>query len=227
MKIGMHVEVFRTSFTFLKNQCYVVYKSGQGVLVDPAWEFDVIDLFLTENHINLLAVLVTHAHPDHTNLAGRFAEKYRCPVYMSSVEIDYSGFHCANLTAVAELEEIYLGSFSAKPLLTPGHSPGGLCYLIEDHLFTGDTVFIEGVGSCGSDEVAAGALFDSVQKIKAYAEETTCFWPGHSFGMPPGKKLNFLMEHNIYFQLNNRDYFIKFRTRKNRPDPFRFRCGGF
>lgn len=120
----MDVEVFKTSSSFLKNQCYLGYNATQAVLVDPAWHFELMDVFLTERHLDLLAVLVTHAHPDHTSLAGRFAEKYGCPVYMSSVEINHSGFRCPNLTSVKDLEEIVCGSFRVLPLLTPGHTPG-------------------------------------------------------------------------------------------------------
>ena len=219
----MDIEVFRTSFSFLKNQCYLVHKDGKGVLIDPSWDFRLIDNFLIDNEIELLAVLVTHAHRDHTHLAGRFATNYGCSVYMSSVEMNHSGFRCPNLMAVKDLEEIEWGNFRVMSLLTPGHSPGGMCYLIGNHLFTGDTIFIEGVGACGDNENAAGALFDSVQKIKEHAMMTTCFWPGHSFGKPPGQTLSFLMENNIYFQLMDRSHFIKFRTRKNRPNPFGFR----
>jgi hydroxyacylglutathione hydrolase len=109
---------------------------------------------------------------------------------MSSIEIGYSGFQCANLTAVSNLQEINFGPFRATPLLTPGHSPGSMCYLIGDHLFTGDTLFIEGVG-ISENENAAGALFDSVQKIKALVQITTRVWPGHSFGTPPGQTIGY------------------------------------
>lgn len=219
----MVVEVFKTSSSFIKNQCYLVHDKGKGVLVDPAWDFEKIDQYITAYQVQLEAVLVTHAHVDHIHLADNFAKKYNCPVYMSKEEIHHSGFKCHNLVLAHDLEIIDFGAFEVMPLLTPGHTEGGMCYLIEDHIFTGDTVFIEGVGSCGSNEKYAGALFDSVQKIKSYTGADTRFWPGHSFGKPPGHNLRFLLKHNIYFQFTDRSHFVKFRVRKNRPNPFDFK----
>ncbi|MEM6734980.1 MAG: MBL fold metallo-hydrolase [Bacteroidota bacterium] len=219
----MEIEVFKTSFSFLKNQCYLAYNEGKGVLIDPAWEFHKIDWVIKAHDLELVGVLVTHAHMDHTNLANKFAKKYDCQVYMSDVEIDDSGFRCRNLTAAYDLEMLDFEVFTVMPLLTPGHTKGGMCYLIKNHLFTGDTIFIEGVGTCGSIEKHASALFDSVQKVKAYTDMATRFWPGHSFGKPPGYDLRFLLDHNLYFQLTNRSHFVQFRTRKNRPNPFNFK----
>ena len=218
----MKVKVFKTSFSFLKNQCYLAHSEGRGVLIDPAWDFGTIDEYITAHDIALRAVLVTHAHTDHTDLAGRFAKRYGCPVCMSSIEIEHSGFQCQNLTATYDLEMIDIGGLKVMPLLTPGHTIGGMCYILEGHIFTGDTIFIEGVGSCGSNEEHASMLFDSVQKIKDRVDMDTKFWPGHSFGQQPGENLRFLLDYNIYFQIRDRSHFIKFRTRRNRPDPFGF-----
>ncbi|GAA3658381.1 MBL fold metallo-hydrolase [Flavivirga jejuensis] len=217
----MNVKVFKVSHSNFKNQCYLAHFNGKGVLIDPAWDFHTIDTFMKDNNIVLLAVLLTHSHHDHTNLAKQFAETYGCPIFMSKVEIDNSSFQCINLIPIDHLKTIDFNEFRVTPILTPGHTEGGICYLIENHLFTGDTFFIEGVGIC--DEKGANDLFDSVQFIKKYIKLDTKFWPGHSFGKQPGKSLNFLLHNNIYFQFNNRTHFVKFRIRKNAPDPFLFK----
>lgn len=217
----MNIKVFKILDSFFKNQCYLAYFNGKGVLIDPAWDFQTINAFLMNNNIVLLGVLLTHSHYDHTNLAKKFAEKYDCPIFMSKVEIECSGFQCINLTPIDHLKTIDFKEFQVIPILTPGHTKGGLCYLIENHLFTGDTFFIEGVGIC--DEKGANDLFDSVQFIKKYIKLDIKFWPGHSFGKQPGKSLSFLLRNNIYFQLNNRIHFVKFRTRKNVPNSFCFK----
>ncbi len=213
--------MFKVERFFLKNQCYLIYNDSKGILIDPAWEYDFINDFLRDNHIELLAVLLTHSHEDHVDLADKFASVHHVPVYMSAEEIDHYGYTGFNLYEVYHLKTLVIDSFSIVPIVTPGHTLGSVCYLIEDHLFSGDTVFIEGVGIC--DTSGAEKMFDSVQFLKNYLSSGTRFWPGHSFGESPGKDLAYLLKNNIYFQFEHKHHFVDFRTRKSRPNPFGFK----
>ncbi|WP_158250535.1 MBL fold metallo-hydrolase [Aquimarina sp. I32.4] len=199
----------------------MIYNENIGILVDPAWDYDLINEFLLVNRITLKAILLTHSHIDHTNLAEKFALVRKIPVFISGEEIDAYGFTCLNLRKVKHLNKIILGNIEVMPIITPGHTLGSTCYLIENNLFSGDTVFIEGVGTCNRSD--AYKLYNSVQFLKNYLVETTSFWPGHSFGKSAGQDLNYLMKHNIYFQFRNVEHFVDFRTRKNRPDPLTFK----
>ena len=214
----MEIKLFRINHLFITNQCYLVYEHNTGILVDPAWDYKLINGFLVDHNIILKAVLLTHAHPDHTNLAQQFAKTYNVPVFISAIEMDTYGFDCLHLKSVSHLQKIQIERFSITPMLTPGHTAGSICYLIDHHLFSGDTIFIEGVGIC----IDANKMYDSVQFLKHYLPCDTIFWPGHSFGEAPGKTLAYLLKNNIYFQFENRKHFVDFRTRKNQPDPFAF-----
>lgn len=218
----MEVKTFRVSHFSIINQCYLIYKNNAGILVDPAWNYNLINDFLAENQITLKGVLLTHSHEDHTNLAQEFSRKHHVPVFMSRVEIEYYGFDCFNLKRVDHLLEIAIDDFKITPILTPGHTLGSVCYLIEEHLFSGDTIFIEGVGICTGKGSDANEMYDSVQFIKNHINKNTLFWPGHSFGQSPGKSLDFLLINNIYFQLDKREHFVNFRMRKNGPNLFKF-----
>ncbi len=207
----------------MKNQCYLVHKNGQGVLIDPAWDYKLINSFIIRNGLELLGVLLTHSHPDHTNLADRFARNHDIPVYMSQIEIDFYNFRCHHLQAIQHLNFISLSPFSIIPLHTPGHTAGGTCYLIENSLFTGDTVFIEGVGICSEYGGDIDEMYDTIQYLKTTLSDKTLIWPGHSFGQIPGKELSFLKGQNIYFQFDNREHFTKLRMRKGQSNPFNFK----
>lgn len=215
------IKVFKVSNSFIKNQCYLIYQNNVGVLIDPAWEYDLINDFLIENNISLKAVFLTHSHIDHTNLAEEFAISRNIPVYMSREEIDNYGFNCFNLQRIEHLNTIMIANLDIIPIITPGHTFGSVCYLIDNNVFTGDTVFIEGVGIC--NRIDAHKLYNSIQFLKKHLLDTTLFWPGHSFGEFPGRDLNYLMRHNIYFQFENIKHFVDFRTRENRPNPFLFK----
>jgi hydroxyacylglutathione hydrolase len=211
----MHIVTFPVAGLGFKNQCYLIYKQNTGILIDPAWDFTLIDNFIESNKISITGILLTHSHFDHTNLAERFGIKYNVPVFMSAEEIAYYGFSSTNLVAVNHLRRVEIEAFDVIPLLTPGHTAGSLCYLIGNHLFSGDTVFIEGVGICIGKGSDVNKMYDSVQFIKNNISGNTFIWPGHSFGQAPGKDLNYLLESNIYFKLDVRKYFIEFRMRGN------------
>lgn len=218
----MEVKTFRVSHFSIINQCYLIYKNNTGILVDPAWNYNLLNDFLADNQITLKGILLTHSHEDHTNLAQEFSRKHHVPVFMSRVEIEYYGFDCFNLKRVEHLLQIAIGDFKIIPILTPGHTSGSVCYLIDQHLFSGDTIFIEGVGMCIDKGSNANEMYDSVQFIKKHITRDTLFWPGHSFGQSPGKSLDFLLINNIYFQLDKREHFVNFRMRKNGPNLFKF-----
>ncbi len=219
----MKVKLFRTSKFLIINQCYLFFKDNVGVLVDPAWDYKLIDNFLIDNQVSLKGILLTHSHLDHTNLANEFAENKNVPVYMAEEEMKFSGFNCLNLKSVKHLQEITIEGFKIVSILTPGHTPGSSCYLVENNLFTGDTIFIEGVGACSTLGGDADKMYDSVHLLKRILYGNTIFWPGHSFGEAPGKSLNFLLKNNIYFKIKNKTHFINFRMRKNQPNLFTFK----
>ncbi|MGY3792654.1 MBL fold metallo-hydrolase [uncultured Aquimarina sp.] len=218
----MNVKTFYVSGLSVKNQCYLIHLNNTGIFIDPAWNYDLLNGFLEENNIKLKAILLTHSHIDHINLANEFAQKYNVPVYMSKEEIDYYNFSCTNLIEVKHLQDIILNGFRIQPILTPGHTKGSVCYLIENHLFSGDTVFIEGVGICSVEGSDVHQMYDSVQYLKKSLPLDTFIWPGHSYGELPGKTLRFLLKNNIYFQLENRKHFTSFRMRKGQKNLFDF-----
>lgn len=216
----MKVEVFRVSNDVMKNQCYLIHHQGTGILIDPAWDYELIDGYLSEHKIVLKGVMLTHSHKDHVNLSGKFAREYGVPVYMSAVEVKEYDFSCLNLVKLAHLSKVVVDDFEVIALLTPGHTAGSMCYLINGNCFTGDTIFIEGVGSCSETDV--DDLYDSVQYLKKQLSKDTLIWPGHCFGMAPGMNMDYLLSNNLYFQLDEKDLFRNFRMRKNRPDPLVF-----
>ncbi|KAA1246080.1 MBL fold metallo-hydrolase [Aquimarina sp. RZ0] len=88
MTLEYKVKMFKVVNGIFKNQCYLIYSDLEGVLIDPAWEFDKISDFLDQNNIVLKAILLTHSHLDHTDLAYEFSEKRKVPVFMSDKEIN-------------------------------------------------------------------------------------------------------------------------------------------
>lgn len=186
--------------------------SKQSVIVDPAWEMDKIEEALELTQSELKGILLTHSHSDHTNLAITLSERYSCPIWMSNIEISYSGYSAKRLEGF-DIIPWRVGAIQISPLFTPGHTPGSISYLVGDCLFTGDTLFAEGCGFC-PDRFSADTMFTSLQYLKHVLRPGTLVFPGHSYGKAPGLKFSQLIEENIYLQIDDRKLFVDYRTRK-------------
>lgn len=210
---------------WMKNYSYLVLNTSKkkALVVDPAWEIKKIEKSLGE--FSLTDILLTHSHPDHIDLVLPLVKKYSCSVWMSKQEIDYSNFRCERLIAIDHGKSFECAEASVLPLLTPGHTPGSACYLINNNLFTGDTLFSEGCGACFGNEGNPHHLYDSLQMLKNTLPEDVLVFPGHSFGTVPGQTFKKLLESNIYLLFKNENQFVSFRMRKNQSGFFNFQWG--
>lgn len=121
------------------------------IIIDPgcyeAYEREMLFSFIEDNSLMPAAVLLTHAHPDHCFGVAAVCRKYGIPVYMNTNEsVTLSVMHklCLGMGAddvedfskytrpVNDGDEIVIGPFNVKALFTPGHSAGGMCYLVSE-----------------------------------------------------------------------------------------------
>lgn len=198
------------------NYTYLIVDSRtrEAAVIDPAWELEPIRRLIAGTGAELTTILLTHSHHDHTNLAQPLVSLYGSDVYMSRDEAAYYSFRCDRLSTFGDGGLIRIGDTAVTCVLTPGHSYGGACFLVDGGLFTGDTLFIEGCGICTTAGGDPGAMFDSVQRIKSIVQPDTRIYPGHSFGMAPGCTIAQVQECNIYYQIEKKEAFVSFRMRK-------------
>ncbi|PGD97843.1 MBL fold metallo-hydrolase [Bacillus wiedmannii] len=194
-----------------------------ATIIDPAWDFKKIISTIENLDIILINILLTHSHFDHVNMVEPLLEKFNCQVYMSKKEIEFYHFNCKNLNELNHFDVIKVGSTEIQCLLTPGHTAGSACFLLEDSIFTGDTVFIEGCGICSGIGGSAEDMFESLKHIQRIVSPHVSVFPGHSYGKEPGYSLDYVKKQNIYFHLDKRESFVKFRMRKNQTSLFNFK----
>ena len=206
------------------NWCYLIEDpdSSSAILIDPAWEFDVFEQILKEHNTKVEAIFLTHSHFDHTNLVNKFVKEYNTKVYISREEREYYQYNCKNLNVLNDNQIVTIHGIKVQCFLTPGHTKGSMCYLIEDNLFTGDTVFNEGCGWCSGNGASPTDMYYSIKHIKNYFPPETKVFPSHIYCRPVGQTLNYIIDHNIYFNLNEMDDFVNFRTRKGQKNLFKF-----
>lgn len=216
-RVEPDVTLVRVAHMTMKNNNYLVVDplTRDALLIDPAWQADLIEAALADAGARLCGILLTHAHFDHVHLAQPLSSRHRCPVWMSAQEIAASGFHAERLVAFDPFDGAswQVGRLQIEPLLTPGHTPGCVCYRIGSHLFSGDVLFNEGCGLC-PDLAGAHAMYDSLALLKARVAPNTRIYPGHTYHAPPGQTFEAVLSGNIYLQFRDRHSFAAYRLRK-------------
>lgn len=197
--------------------------SKEAVIVDPAWEIDKIIKEIDKYNLKITKVVLTHSHNDHVNLVEEFINRYNAEVFISKDEAEFYKYKVKNLNLVSDGDYIMVGNVAIKCILTPGHTCGSLCFYVEDELFTGDTLFIEGCGRCDLEGGSAHSMFHSIQKIKRIFSNKTKVYPGHSYGFGNGLTLLELSKINIYYNINKLEDFVNFRMRKNQSEVHEFK----
>ena len=216
----------KTSYGEFQNYVYFIVDkpSQKAVVVDPVWEIDKIYGVLESHELTLDAVLLTHAHEDHTDLAHEIHQQMGVALYMHEEEIGYYQYSCRGLESFSSTDTFLLGDQTwIEPLWTPGHTVGSACYYTGNALFTGDTLFIEGCGLCDEPGGSAEALYQSLQKIKTVCTPTTRIYPAHGYGKPIGMALKHVLDHNIYMHFQQQAEFVKFRMRPNQVNLYDFK----
>ena len=208
--------VVRTKNDYFINYCYIVFykETKEALIIDPSWEIDKINKCIEENDLKLKWILLTHSHKDHINLVSPLIKQYNAQVFISEAESEFYQYTCDNLNLVRDNEKLFLGNIMCQCILTPGHSVGSMCFLMDDYIFTGDTLFVEGCGICDTCGGSAEEMYNSIQRLKRIVKPNVKVYPGHSFGMNLGVTMADLYNINIYLNIEEKSNFISFRERK-------------
>lgn len=199
-----------------RNYCYIILDkaTGDAAAIDPAWEPEKVMNTIRDIDARLKTVLLTHSHFDHVNLVEHLSREFSPAVYMHQTEIDYYKYASRNLHAVQNDDLISVGATQIRAIHTPGHTCGSVCYLANGSLFSGDTLFTEGCGTCDFDGGCPHDMFRSLQRLKASVPRNSVVYPGHSFGKDPGHAFTYLLQNNLYLNIDNEAQFVKFRMRQ-------------
>ena len=182
--------------------------SREGMVIDPCGNVEIILKGIKERNIKLKYILNTHAHIDH--IEGNEAISRTTKAQVVCHRIESSLIH-PDIT-VENQDVLKLGDLKVKIIHTPGHTHGSICALVDNALFTGDTLF---VGYCGktnsskSSEELYHSLFD---KIARFPDDTKIY-SGHNYGEKPFSTIKYEKSHNPYYQCPNKKEFIELRRK--------------
>lgn len=175
------IEVGFDNFSYIIS-CPVTKKA---TLVDPGSDPSKILDFISSNNLKLEFIIATHYHSDHTN--GIKGIKNTIPTSkIIASELDGQKLNVKVDIFVSDNEKLKVGDIQLEFLLTPGHTPGGICIIVDNEaIITGDTLFI---GDCGRTDLPGGSLdqmFRTLnEKIKPLPDHLIVY-PGHDYGDKP------------------------------------------
>jgi glyoxylase-like metal-dependent hydrolase (beta-lactamase superfamily II)/rhodanese-related sulfurtransferase len=158
---------------------YVLFDpvSRDALIIDPVDEQIERDLAALKQHgLKLLWTVETHAHADHITSAGLLAEHAGARTAAPAG----CGIHTAAVQ-LSDGETLSFGAETLKALHTPGHTSGSMSFLWRDHLFSGDTLLINGCGRTDFQSGSAEAMYHSLTKILFALPDATTVWPGHDY----------------------------------------------
>ncbi len=178
--------------------CYIVSceKTKKAAIIDPGGDEEKILAACSEKELIVEYIIATHGHPDHVCGNGPIQEATGAKIVMHKEDADFFGqskvkeyFSMLGLAPsppadiiVEEGDIISIGEEKLKVIHTPGHTPGGMCLYSAPNCFTGDTLFVGGVGRTDFPGGSMQELSGSIRKKLLSLPADTVVWPGHGYG---------------------------------------------
>ncbi len=167
-----------------QTNCYIIHNAASKTccVIDPGYASDFILDKLEELGLTLEAILLTHGHFDHVGAVKELAAETQCHVYLCAEDLSMPPMMTSGTLyythTYTEGSQLHLAGLDISVLHTPGHTPGSVCLLVENSLFSGDTLF---AGSCGRTDLPGGNWATIVNSLRRLAALEGNLWvlPGH------------------------------------------------
>ncbi|MEZ4357019.1 MAG: MBL fold metallo-hydrolase [Eubacteriales bacterium] len=206
------MEVVSIKTLSMDENIYIVIneKNSKALLIDPGDNSETILKTLNERNVTLDAILLTHGHFDHIGALSKVKKATGAPVYIHKNDADMLSDAIKNLSLICfgynlttvqadKLlnggEVLDLAGLSIKVLNTPGHTPGCVSYIIEDAIFTGDTLFYRNIGNTSFPHSDEGQIRHSVKVVLGGLQKDYIVYPGHG----PKTTLKDEKLNNVFF----------------------------
>ncbi len=156
--------------------------SKEGAVVDPGWGADKILEIAKKYDLNIKIILLTHSDYDHINSVKDIVNATDATVYVHREEGDeIKKLGINKIKLLNDDDMITIGKIKVKVIHTPGHTPGSVCFLVDNKLITGDTLFVENIGRVDKPGGDATKMAESLKKLKKL-DESIEVYPGHDYG---------------------------------------------
>ena len=193
--------------------CYLIVDetTKDAVLIDPAGDYNLIYKQVEKHNSIIKYVINTHGHYDHTSGNSYVTAKTGANLLIHQDDLRHlriSREECAlfsqpeknragkKILLLKDNDRFIIGNTQLWIIHTPGHSAGGISVYSDGNIFTGDTLFTEGVGRTDLPDSSQSDLLNSIKKKILSLPDDTRIWPGHHYGRKPSSTV---AEQKKYF----------------------------
>ena len=190
-------------------------KGREALIIDPVLEnIDQYIKLLNELDLKLVKVIDTHIHADHITAASKLKDATNCTTIM--------GEHTPSDTVEIKVKDddiIYIDKLKIKVIYTPGHTKDSYSFLMDDCLFSGDTLLINGTGRTdfqgGNSKDSYNSIFNRLLKLP----EETLLYPGHDYNNQKVSTIGKEKKFNPRLQVNSVNEYIDIMNNLNLSKP--------
>jgi hydroxyacylglutathione hydrolase len=165
-------------------QGYIVHDQGEAVVIDTAYNAPAMIDVLSIRKLRLVGICLTHGHADHAEGIDRLLAYREVPVYLGSDDIELLAWRprADVLAAPSDGYSLRVGRQTIHCMATPGHTPGGICYRVDDRsqpvCFVGDTLFAGSIGRSNPSNLYVTHLRSVNQRVLVLGPDYRLL-PGH------------------------------------------------
>ena len=190
-------------------------KGREAVIIDPVLEnVDEYIQLLKKHDLKLVKVIDTHIHADHVTGATKLKKATNCTTLMG----EHTPADAVEIK-VKDGEIIEIDNLKIKSLYTPGHTSDSYSFLLNNYLFSGDTLLINGTGRTdfqnGSSKDAYNSLFNNILKLP----EETLVYPGHDYNGKFSSTIGNEKKFNPRLQVKSEDEYVDIMSKLNLSKP--------
>jgi hydroxyacylglutathione hydrolase len=179
----------------LSANCYIVGSEAtrEGLVIDPGGNAADIFQAISDSGLDIKVIVLTHGHSDHIAALYDVQDRTGAEVAIHTADAEFlrgrgsfSTMFGISYKTPAEPDRLLnegdfidIGDLHFLVLHTPGHTPGSICLLLDNKIFTGDTLFYRGIGTTLMPGSSRRQLIDSIQKRLMVLPDNTTVYPGH------------------------------------------------
>lgn len=188
---------------------------GEAVIIDPVLEqINAYLQLLRELDVRLVKAIDTHTHADHVTAMGQLRDTTGCVTIMG----EQTKAECVSLR-VKDGEHITVDGLTLQALYTPGHTDESYSFLMDDRVFTGDTLLIRGTGRTDFQNGDARAQYDSLFNKLLKLPEDTLVFPGHDYKGWTVSTIGEERRYNPRLQVSSVEAYVNIMNNLKLPNP--------